>query len=525
MMTSAWHIEEAVPQSGAQPGSPALVSLRFLVDALRRRWRTWVGAGVVGLLLAAAWTIMVPASTVGTVTLLLAHEPGSDPAAAMSTDVSLLRTRTVAATVIDNLGLDMTPEAFQQSVVATPVTSQVMVLDVLAPDAASAKKRASTLASTFLAFRSAQLQARSDSLIKGLKGRVTGLQDQVDALTAEYDRQTALGPTGQSQAAAALTQRSQLNAEISTLQENIENTSLQSDSLLIASHVLDPASTIVPSGLKRTVLALSSGLIGGLALGIGVVLFSALTSDRLRRRDEVALALGVPVRVSVGELRGHRVLPFTKPRLRERELAVLVHALETALPDEEEPGRLIIASVDNIEDGQAVTAALGSGLAVAGTSTLLVDLSESGGLGEALADALDRAEAGSEVPPMVLRPDGVPHLASGPFGVPAGTTGLVSEDDPRRVAWNTARVVLTLTSIDPGNGVDELATWGDRVVILVTAGRCSAERLRTAAELVRMAGLELVFAVMVGSDRTDESLGLPDTAESGPSSTQRRALS
>ncbi len=44
----------------------------------------------------------------------------------------------------------------------------------------------------------------------------------------------------------------------------------------------------------------------------------------------------------------------------------------------------------------------------------------------------------------------------------------------------------------------------------MTAGRCSAERLSTAAELVRSAGLELAFAVMVGSDRTDESLGLPD---------------
>ena len=450
MMTSAWHIEEAGVQTGAQPGSPALVSLRFFVDALRRRWRTWVGAGVVGLLLAAAWTALVPASTVGTVTLLLAHEPGSDPAAAMSTDVSLLRTRTVAATVIDDLGLDMTPEAFQQSVVATPVTSQVMVLDVQAPDAVSAEKWASKLAATFLDFRSAQLRARSDSVIRGLKARVAGLQEQIHALTAEYDRQSALGPTGQSQAAAALTQRSQLSAEASTLQENIENTSLQADSLLVASHVLDPASTVVPSGLKRTVLALGSGLIGGLALGIGVVLFSALTSDRLRRRDEVALALGVPVRVSVGELRRPRLVPFKKPRLRERELAVLVHALGTAVPDDEEPGRLIIASVDNIEDGEAVAAALGSSLTVAGTPTLLVDLGEPGGLGAALTRALDRAEAGSVVAPMVLRPEGVPHLASGPFGVPAGTTGLVGDDDPRRVAWDAAKAVVTLDLHRPG---------------------------------------------------------------------------
>ena len=44
------------------------------------------------------------------------------------------------------------------------------------------------------------------------------------------------------------------------------------------------------------------GLIGGAALGCGTVLFFAITSDKLRRRADVASALGVTVPVSVGRI-------------------------------------------------------------------------------------------------------------------------------------------------------------------------------------------------------------------------------
>jgi hypothetical protein len=45
----------------------------------------------------------------------------------------------------------------------------------------------------------------------------------------------------------------------------------------------------------------------------------------------------------------------------------------------------------------------------------------------------------------------------------------------------------------------------------VTAGKSSPELLETTAELVRSAGLELPFVMMVGADETDESLGAVDT--------------
>ena len=114
--------------------------------------------------------------------------------------------------------------------------------------------------------------------------------------------------------------------------------------------------------------------------------------------------------------------------------------------------------------------------------------------------------------PVVFRPEGVPSLSRGPVGATAGTSDL-PKTDPRRPAWDAARVILTLAEVDPAVGVDHVKSWADQVVLVVTAGRSNAERLRTTAELLRAAGLKLSFVIMVGADRIDESLGLPDTPD------------
>ncbi len=73
------------------------------------------------------------------------------------------------------------------------------------------------------------------------------------------------------------------------------------------SRQLDPATAVPPhSRLKREIEYALLGLIAGLALGVGIVVIGALLSDRLRRRDDVAHALGAPVKLSVGIVRGAR---------------------------------------------------------------------------------------------------------------------------------------------------------------------------------------------------------------------------
>jgi uncharacterized protein involved in exopolysaccharide biosynthesis len=529
MSESSWRVEESTYEERPSSGpTPVLVTLHFIRSALRRRWRFWVGAGCIGMLLGVAWTFGVPAKSTGTVTILLAHDPAKEPSQAMATDMSLLRTRTVATAVVRQLDLKMQPDVFQQTVSMDPVSTDVLVIQVSGPDPTAAKLRAKTLSAAYLRFRTEQLRAQSAALIDGYTKRVDSLQRQSDQLTNQYE--SLAGPAEQSQAADVLAQRSQVNEEITGIQQSIQDASLKTQSIITASHVVDPASVVPQSLKKRAVLAMGSGLIVGTAMGVGLVLFTALTSERLRRRDEVAAALGVPVRLSVKSFGGRQRRRAARGSAAARDVQVLAHGLDSAISPQKKTSRskgrtprLALASVDNADAATQVVALLGAQLAHRGVRVFLVDLSEAGGLEEGLTAALKSmtGDVDPEHKPVVFRPEGVPSLSRGPAGLGAGLGADQPVTDARRSAWDRADAVLVLADLDPAVGADHIRSWADEVVLLVTAGRSSAERVRTSAELVRSADLGMPFAMMVGADPTDESVGLPEALEPEWAATRR----
>jgi hypothetical protein len=46
---------------------------------------------------------------------------------------------------------------------------------------------------------------------------------------------------------------------------------------------------------------------------------------------------------------------------------------------------------------------------------------------------------------------------------------------------------------------------------MVTAGQSSWTKINAVGEMIRLAGMRLVSAVLVGADKTDESLGVAQT--------------
>lgn len=515
MIEPAWAVAGPDSEDTAGPTAAPLVSLHFLRSALRRAWPVWVGLALTGMVLGAAWTYVMPAKSTGTVTLLLAHDPATDPTQAMATDLAMLRTRAVAEAVIAELDLQMTPQEFQKSVSMSAETTAVLVLAVAATDPEAALTRTETLSSTYLEFRSEQIRSQSSALLDSYQDRLDSLTQRVEALTAEYTAVSSTDPQAQNEATDLLTQRSQLNAEINTLRQIIQDTSTKTSSLVAASHVLDPPSLVPHSDLMRLLLCVASGLIGGLALGVGLVLFKALTSDRLRRREDVALALGAPVRLSV-----HPPLPgglwrrVTRRSGAERALRSLARGIESETQsDGGGQVRLALASVDDVRAAELVLACLAVQVRALGKAVFVVDLSESGHLERAVTRALRRVPGQHhdlDAPP-VFRPERSPAGAGG-LTVVTGE-GSPPPDDPRRADWEAAEVVLTLAEVDPAVGLDRLQPWADQVIVVVTAGRSSAERLRTTGRLIRAAGLGLPFAVLVGADRGDESCGLADAAD------------
>jgi capsular polysaccharide biosynthesis protein len=504
---ATWDLSDVEPEDPGAVGhtQPTLVSLHFLRAALRRRRLTCLFSAVLGLMLGAAFLFAVPAPHTATATLVLAHDPGVDSALAMATDASLATTRSVAQRTIQQLHLTATPEQLLESVTAVATTSDLLVISVKGTSDAGALRTLTTFTKVFLAFRADQLGAQSEALIKGQQAEIDGLQGQIADLTQRINLLTGSGDTRSSELDDSISQRAQIGAQIGGLQQSVQDENLKSAALVASSRIID-APAVTPGGRKRRlVLVLASGLIAGGAVGTGLVLFLAITSSRLRRRVDVASALGVPVAVSVRRLtplrRPLRWLPWLRSieARRAAERQRLVQTIEKVIPVAGRGRWLAVGCVDNADEVRYGLVAAALSLQRPGRTVRLIDLTAQGGLTAALEKLLPD-DRGIRI--TVSRPRVIAALVKDLNDI--DTFGPETREIP---AWAASDVFLVLADLDPAVGAEHLTAWTETVVIAVTAGRSSAERVLTAGELVRSAGLSLACSVLLRSESTDESSG------------------
>lgn len=573
-MDLSWTIENDSHVDLVEPPRPLLSTWHYLRSALRRRWRTVVSLAAVGALLGLGVVALKPPGSTASATMLMAHPASLDGPDGGTMDLSLLNTREVALRTVRALGLDLTPEAFRATVTAEPVTPEVLTVTVTGPDDASAVARGEELVKQYLAFRATQLSSLSSGLQSQYASRIASAQQQVAALTKQYEDLSAKGAEGANQAFDVLARRSDLNKKIADWQETVDNATLQTDAALQSTHVIDPVHADRSSTKRALALAVASGAVLGGALGAGIVVFRALVTDRLRRRKDIGIALGASVRFSVRskgpqERRpGLRGLLAGRGRWRGNDLAVLVRGVQLAL-EMPRPGLEVTAAAVSFPNGRwdetrpeslAMASARPAAVsAEAEGDTRHLPASTNGlaftgrGLGEhrgpvrgvalaavgsrcAAADVLGEAAASLRAQDLsvfmvdltgrghladsaggqaiVHQPSGIPEVARGPRGAGLGAT-VDLPGDSWRADWDAADVVLVLAEVDPGIEVRHLSTWVDRVVPLVTAGAATAELLSTTGDLIREAGFELPFAMMVGCDVTDQSLGIVEDVDDG----------
>jgi capsular polysaccharide biosynthesis protein len=495
-----WRVEDdGEVQLPVSPTAEAgLVSLPFLAAAVRRRWRFVAATAGVCVLLALGLFQMGAGQHAANVTLLVTNDPNADPTAAMATNLSLLHTREVAGEVIKELGLPLRPEAFQATVTAAPLSSQLMTVTVTAPSEREAISRVNTLATVYLGFRAQQLSTAANAAIEANTPHIDDLTRQIDDLTKKYVA-AASAPGQQQLADTLLSQRAQLQGELYDAQLTNAQTEVQNQGIVNASHVVDAAAIVHRSRTKKAVLAVMSGLIGGTALGLALVLAPAILSTRLRRRDDVARALGLPVRFSAGPVTSRWW--WVPGRGVKRNAERLAHGLATALPEDADPARLTLATVGDVRDGAYVVGALADQLARESTAVAVVDLSHSGVLAKPSHRLLGRADPihNRQLVKVHRHDVRVSELA-------ARTRARLGSDKE----LGKAEVILTLIELDLGAGVEALGDLADASVVLVSTGQVSAERLRSSATLLRQSDIHPTFAMLVGADDTDDSSGLLD---------------
>ncbi len=182
----------------------------------------------------------------------------------------------------------------------------------------------------------------------------------------------------------------------------------------------------------------------------------------------------------------------------------MAHALVKAVPELGRRQSLTVLCLGNSDEMRFAVVAAAAELRRRGTASTIIDLTVSGRVHRAVSRVIGK---GSEHRPDVVRPNVVPSLTNGPSDLDA-----VDWDD---VALAKAKngAILVLADFDPAVGVDHLTAWSDRVVVAVTAGRSRVELVRTTGELVRVAGLHLQHAVLLGARGDDISSGFTTLSE------------
>jgi hypothetical protein len=276
--------------------------------------------------------------------------------------------------------------------------------------------------------------------------------------------------------------------------------------------VLDAATPVYQSRLKRLLPRPAVGFVLGLALGIGLVVIRALSSDTLRRRDDVAQALGAPVQLSVGNVRMSRWLGRRRGLAAADDAGVrrIVAHLRSALPATSRgAATLVVVPVDDPRAAALSLVSLALSSAQQGNQVVMVDL-VSGAPAARLVQAGQPGirtvhVRGADLVVAVPERDDVAPI--GPLGRTAARPQQSSFTDAVASGCASADLLLTLAALDPSLGADHLPTWAAGAVAVVTAGKSSWTQIHAVGQMMRLAGMPQMSTILVGTDKHDESLG------------------
>ncbi len=539
----AWVRKDLTPASERRSGDFALglASLPFVGRTLRRRARTWCLFGFIGLLIGAGLYVKAPPPYQAQTRVLLAQPADVNPLDAIETDVTLAQTRGVAGAALHKLGLTESVTKFLTSYTAAALTDEYVQFTVGGPSPSQAVARAKALAAAFLQFRALELETTQGLVAKTLKRQISAQKEQYDTLKSQLAITKAEAPSP-AQTAKLNNQKAACGAaynKLNALQGELKTNPVATQSLVSGSSVLDAAASVPRSRFRVPALYSMAGLIAGIAVGMGYVVAAGLMTDRLRRRDDVARALGTPVRLTVGRLRlSRRPGKGGIQSVRRPEVQKMAALLRSSLPPRRSgtAATLAVVAVDDARCAALPVLSLAVAAARAGSQVIVADLT-TGAVAAQLLGITDPgvrivATGGQQIALVVpergdLTPAGPVHRTTEPVLVSRGShwqqrqhgqgfpdrafrrRGFVSPGmaGPLAAAYESADLMLTVATLDPGLGAEHLSTWTAKAMVVVTAGQASATKIHAAGEMLRLAGLALSGAMLVGADKSDLSVG------------------
>lgn len=506
-----------VPQDQPADVTTGLVSLGYIWAAVRRSTVFICTMVIVGMLIGIAVLVKAPPAYKARTSVLITYPAGANPSELVFDDQAIAESHTVANLAMEKLGIQEDVGKFAASYTVAIITDRVLQITASAPSASGALSRANAIASEFLASLAQEEETDQNVTISALKLELAQAQKSVSSINSkisslESEQNT---PAQQTKLANLKNQQGQAAGLVDSLQQAIAGEETDSDTIAAVkgSVVLDSATLAAYSEKKNVVYYTAYGFVGGLAIALAIVILRALVSDKLRRRDDIAWALGAPVRLSAGPIGPRRKLPWSRRGLKataDPEIRRIAAHLRGAASTKDGHLALAVVPADDSDVAALSLTALAVSYALDQRRVMLVDLAD----GKPVAALLGQqgpglAQVRTQQTSLVLAvpfPEEIDPRAPG--SQRPALTWPSKLGDEIGDAWRAADVVLALGTLDATRGGDYLATWADHAVVVVTAGASSWTRLRAVGEMIRLSGMSPVSAVLIGADKSDESLGL-----------------
>lgn len=435
----------------------------------------------------------------------------------LATESELAKSAPVAQRVIDDLGLQGTPDSILSHVTVTPVgsDSQVLVIDYSSTDPQLAQSTATSFVQNYLLYRRDRAFDALQDAKRGLQARARDLQARIDDLSSEIDQARIAGDN--SLALSLQADRGALSSRLDGLNQRIDDV-LPERSTNSYGQVLEPASLPTSPTSPNYPRNLLLGNLVGLILGVSAALVRERMDERLRGRDDVELAAGAPVLATVprfesvpGENTAPRPVLLSDPTGSASEsYRNLRTSLEFLLSRGE--SKAIMVTSPSAGEGKTITTVnLSVAVAQAGSRTLVVsadlrrptleayfDISNRAGLSSWLVGLNRELSAvihSTEVPNLHILPSGpIPPNPSELLASPRLTDLIVEVDRRYDVVLFDSPPALPVT-----DGII-LASRIGRALLVVDASTTRRMAVTHAREKIQGVGAAVVGAVLNALD-------------------------
>lgn len=483
-----------------------IVGLRTMKEGLQRHRLFWMSCAALGLLIGAVFHLVIPTKYVAVTTLYLT-EPATGAAYTVADDVNLLETKAVEYRALSDLHIDNRND-LPGSYHGVALGSVLLEIKADGRTPAAAVRWAKALARAFFSVRAQTLGGQTNIVVSSLNSQAKQLEAAVQRLSNAISvlSSAKAGPATANQVADMVSERGTDETQLTTLQNQVQQDLLEQSAVNKGSYVLDPAQALLVHTKRIFAEDGLSGLVAGLAIGVGGVVVAAIISDRPRRRAEVAALLGAPIELSLLGVARPGLLTGLSHRQRVKrpgdELKLVQRRLQERLRQLHRPA-LALVSAGKASAGTAAVILAGTALSLAtkGKQVTLVDMAG----GRPLARLFrTRAKDGA--------------VCSVNFGGQQLRLVVATQDIAPQDSWQVTKdadAVLVLADADPAVGAEHLRLWAEGAVVVLRAGKASDLLIEATGQMLREAGVPPVSAILLGADKGDDTFGLVEYVGQG----------